>query len=69
VLALRNNSFQIFVANFFKQQLTLSLDVLSANDSFRLVPLDQFPQALPPLDKLLLVLKFQLNPGHPRQQD
>jgi hypothetical protein len=62
VLALRNNSFQIFVANFFKQQLTLSLDVLSANDSFRLVPLDQFPQALPPLDKWVISQIFVIDP-------
>jgi hypothetical protein len=42
VFALRNNPFQIVVTDFFEQQLTFSFDVLSVDDSFWLVPLDQF---------------------------
>ena len=59
---LRNNTFQIVVANFFKQQLTLTLDMLSVNDSFRLVSIDQFPQAFLPFDKLVISQIFVIEP-------
>lgn len=51
LLTLRYDSLQIVVTHLFKQRLALSFDVLSVNNSFWLVPLDQFPQAFLPFDK------------------
>jgi hypothetical protein len=62
VFPLPNNAFQIVVADFFKQQLTLSFDVLNINDSFRLVPLDQFPQEFLPFDKREIAQIFVIEP-------